>query len=104
FVRSRGGALQVRARAGAEEREALRIEHAERLAVHLPTLALFEHRAVPAQAEPLEVLVDGVDVLGPAAIGVEVLDAQQELATRSARLQPTEQRRAGVAQVHQPRR
>ena len=58
-------------------------------------LGLVDGLAVPVEAEPAQHLEDVVDQLGPVALGVGVLDAQEELAPVPAGEQPVEQRRAG---------
>ena len=55
---------------------------------------------VPRQPQPAQILEQAGQGLGPAALTVAVLDAQQETATGMARPQGIEQGRAGVAQVH----
>ena len=59
---------------------------------------------VPVEAEPPHGVEDGLDQLGPVALGVGVLDPQQELAALVAGEQPVEQHRAGAADVEVARR
>src|SRR3546814_8151340 len=60
---------------------------------------LAPHRAVPVEPQPGQILQDAVGELGPAAAGVDVLDAQQEMAARGARRLAGEQGRPGVSEM-----
>jgi hypothetical protein len=62
-------------------------------------VALVDGLAVPRQAEPPDLVEDVVRQLGPVALGVGVLDAQQHRAAGAPRLEPVEQQRARVAHV-----
>ena len=59
---------------------------------------------VPVEAEPAQVLEDAGLGLARRALGVGVLDAQDERAVLAVREQPVEQRRARVADVELPGR
>ncbi|MET3929344.1 hypothetical protein ABIE51_001231 [Lysobacter sp. OAE881] len=68
-------------------------------AVTLQALRLVDRAFVVGQAQPLHRLQDRVDGRLRAAFAIGVLDAQDELAAATARLQPAVQRRAGAADV-----
>ncbi len=57
----------------------------ERLGIASRALRLDQHRLVPIEAQPAQILEDAVDELGPAAALVEILDPQQEFAAAFAR-------------------
>ena len=54
---------------------------------------------VPVESEPFQIADDGRVGIGRRSFRVGVLDAQDEGAVMTAREQPVEQRRAGVADV-----
>ena len=56
----------------------------ERFGIDVRALRLDQHRFVPLQPEPAQILEDRVDKLGPAAGRVEILDPDQEFATAFA--------------------
>jgi hypothetical protein len=62
-------------------------------------VALVDRLAVPPQAEPLDHLEDVVGELGPVALGVGVLDAQDHLAAVLAGVDPVEEDGAGATDV-----
>lgn len=59
-------------------------------------------RAVPVEAEPGQVLGDCRSVVGAAAGGIEILDAEQEASAGLPRAAPGEQRGPGVAGCRYP--
>ena len=87
----RGGDIRAGAEAGVNQ--AARAQLFERRFVVGAALRLDQHRLVPVEPEPAQVLVDAVDELGPAARLVEVLDPEQELAAAGARARVTERPR-----------
>ncbi len=62
---------------------------------------LINHLAVPADAEPIEPVEDGVDGGLGRALAVGVLDAQQHLAAAAAGVEPVEQRRPRPADMQE---
>ena len=78
---------------------ALAQELLDDLAVPLHPLRLVERTLVVIEAQPLHALEDRVDGLGGGALAVGVLDAQDERAAVTARVQPAEQGRADPADV-----
>ena len=82
--------------ARAEQRE-------RRLSVRFEVVGLEHDLAVPVEAEPAERGQDVLDQLGAGPLPVGVLDPEPHLAAGAARLQPVEQRGAGVAHVEVPR-
>src|ERR1700685_59740 len=60
---------------------------------------LIDNLAVPADAEPVEPVEDGVDGGLRRALAVGVLDAQQHLAATAASIEPIEQSGAGAADM-----
>jgi hypothetical protein len=94
-----GAGLHFVGRAVAPVGASCRLQLLRRGLVELPALALVGGLAVPAEPEPLEHVEDVLGQLGPVALGVGVLDAQQELATDPARLEPVEQDGAGAPDV-----
>ena len=92
--------------AGAETgiEQALPAQPAERRLVQVQAPGLPGHRPVPAQAEPFEVPQDRLDMLGPGAGAVDILDAQGEAAAMRPRVIVRLDRRPGMAQVQAPRR
>ena len=74
------GDLHPDAPAGAEARieHAEAIELAERLIVQVHPVRLAHHRAVPIEAEPTQILAYPLLELGPAALAIDVLHAQEE--------------------------
>ena len=67
--------------------------------VHAPRLV--ERALVVAQPQPLHAVQDHLRRFVGGALAVGVLDAQDELAAMTARIQPGEQRRAHAADVQQ---
>ena len=76
-----------------------RCRAAGRLDVGVEAVGLVDGLLVPVEPEPLERVEDVVDQLGPVALGVGVLDAQEERAAGVAGEQPVEQGGAGAADV-----
>ncbi len=95
--RDLGGDLGAGAEAGIDE--ALRLQPIERLGIERQPLRLVEHLAVPFEAEPEQVLEDAVDIFGPDAAGIDVLDPKQEGPVPLAREIVREQRRISVAEM-----
>ena len=86
-------------RAEARVEQPGRLEPCERDVVERAALALPDGRAVPVQAEPLQIAqLARLDLVARAG-AIEVLDAQQAAAARRARPQPGQERGAGVADV-----
>ena len=98
-VRRRGGAGDLRAGAEARVDPARGPEPVDCGEVERAPLRLVEHLAVPPEAQVLEIGEEVVDERLLRAHRVEVLDPEQELAPGALRLQPPEQRGAGVAEV-----
>ena len=96
----RGGDVGARAEAGVDE--AARTQLVERIGVNRAAQRLDEHGLIPFEAEPDQVLIDAVDVLGAAARWVEVFDPQQEFAAGITRTRMAEHRAVGVAQIKYP--
>src|SRR5262249_9199422 len=65
--------------------QALRFEPRQCRAVLFEMLALAAHRRLPYEAEPGEILEDRRLEFGAAARAVDILDAQQQAATRRPR-------------------
>ena len=78
-----------------------RLQSIERGAVGGEMLGLATRLSVPVEAEPEQILADRRFVLGPAAGGVDVLEAQQEAPAEAARQRMVEHRREGVAEVEE---
>ena len=104
--RGAGGDLGGDLRAGADAgvAEALRGQPVERRRVEREPRRLEDRGLVPAQPQPAQILDDSGDMLGPAAAGIDILDAQQV----APALRPDEvmraHRREGVAEVETPGR
>ena len=64
--------------------------------VDVGAVGLVDRLAVPAEPEPLHRVEDGVGELGPVALPVGVLDAQQESASGRPSEQPVEERVRGA--------
>ena len=78
---------------------ALAQELVDDLPVPVHALRLVERPLVVVEAEPLHAVEDRLHRLGRGALAVGVLDAQDERAAVTARVQPAEQRRAHAADV-----
>ncbi len=76
-----------------------RQELLDHLAVPRRAGELIDDLAVPADAEPVEPVEDGVDGGLRRALAVGVLDPQQHLAAAAAGIKPVEQRGAGAADM-----
>ena len=70
------------------------------LPVGLSPQALRGLLRIPREPEPLEVTLEGVRVLRPAPVGVQVLDAQHEPSAAASDGQPREHGRKDVSQMH----
>ena len=75
------------------------VEPAERRAVIVEMLGLATDRPVPIEAEPAQILDDGIRVFRAAAGMVDILDAQQETPAGLARRSPSLQRRADMPEM-----
>jgi hypothetical protein len=71
----------------------------QRRAIRRQVLRLHTNVAIPVEAQPCQVLQDGGSEFGAAAARVDVLQPQQEAATRLARAAPGEQRTERVAEM-----
>ena len=91
------GDVGAGAEAGIDQARAL--QALERGRIRGRPLRLDQHRLVPVEAEPAQVLEDPVDELGPAARLVEILDPQPELAAALARPSMAERRAVGMAEM-----
>ncbi len=91
-VLSRGGLADLAAGAEAAVDEAGVAEALERRCVLGRPLRLADRLAVPVDADRREVVKLAADVLGAGAVGVEVLDPDQEPGAGRAGEQPGEQR------------
>jgi hypothetical protein len=76
----------------------------QRLTVIRASVGLDQHRRVPIDAEPTQILFDARHELRAAAGLVEILDAQQEAAAAGARPGMPNDGAVGVAQVEPPGR
>src|SRR5262245_29896971 len=97
-------ALDLGAAAEAGIDESAMVELVEHPPVVGEMLGLAPHLAVPAQAEPAQVLQHRLLVLAPAAADVDVLDAHQEAAGRLACTVPADPGRVGAAEIQLPGR
>ena len=79
--------------------EPARFQLVERGLVRRRPLRLDQHRSVPFEAEPAQVLEDAVDELGLAARLVEILDPEAELAAAFSRPGMAERRAIGVSEM-----
>ena len=89
--------LKRRAVAGIHTPRLLKLR--EGLGIDLPSPALLDDFAIPRQTEPLQIGLQLSGVLGLAALGIGVFDAQQELPPAALGEQIVEQRRARIAEV-----
>ncbi len=71
----------------------------DRDAIHLEMVRLPPHRLLPPDSKPSQVFVNRVLEFGPAAGGVDILDAQQEHAAALPRHVEIQQRGIGVAEM-----
>jgi hypothetical protein len=99
--RCAGGDLGGDCGAGAEAGidEAAGAQPVQRLGVEREPFGLPHHLAVEFQAEPAQVLDDAVDERDAAAAGVDILDAEQEVAAAGAGEIVREHCREGMAEV-----
>lgn len=67
--------------------------------VELQALALHDHRAIPEQLQPAQVGENGLLGLRPHPGPVEIIESQQPATVDPAGIQPTQQRRAQVAEM-----
>ena len=71
----------------------------ERLGINGAAPRLDEHRLVPVETEPAQVLINAIDEFAAAAGCVEILDAQQEFAVAFPRPRVAEERAVSVSQM-----
>jgi len=98
-VRSGGRALYLRPRAKALVDSAQLAQAIESCFVRLAAPALEDGLLVPGEAEVLEVAKDIVEMVGPAARAVQILDAKQKAAARGSDLEPSQESGSRIAQV-----
>ena len=55
---------------------------------------------IPVQPEPVQIALERLGVFRPAAVRIQILDAQQHPPAPAAHRQPREQRGKNVSQVH----
>ena len=65
-------------------------------------LRLHEHRLLPRQTQPAEILVDGGNILGPPTIEIDILDPEQEPPIARTRRVVRDQCGERVSDVQQP--
>ena len=99
FLRGRGRLLDIAAAACAGIEQPHRPQPVQcrvigRLAGGLP-----HHRAAPAEPQPVQVVIDLVFPMRPAAAAVDILDPQQERALAGLGHVKAQQRRIGMAQM-----
>ena len=92
-------AADLRSSGKARIEQPLRLEHLRGLRVDGKALRLTQHRLLPGDAEPCEILEDGSDILLAAAHDVDVLDAQKEAPAEPARHLEAGQRRKRMAEM-----
>ena len=95
--------MQVCARAVAGVDKAPLLEQIEGGGVGLVPIVLKEGAAIPCQAKHLEVALHCVDILRLRALAVQILDAQNDIATLGLRDEPRRKRSVDVARMHAPR-
>ena len=100
--RCAGGDVGAGAEAGIEQ--ARRTQPVERFGIEVQPPGLPGHLAVPAQAEPFQVPQYRLDMLGPRAGAVDILDAQREAPALRPRMIMRLDGRPGMAEVQPPRR
>ena len=96
--RQRLSYVGTRAEAGIDQ--APRLQLLQRLDIGGRSLRLHDHRLVPLETEPSEVLIDALNELGPASRLVQVLDPQQEFLASGG----PEHRAIGMSKVQSPGR
>lgn len=101
-VRSRLDALQVGPRAGATVDEAGSDQARERLAIHRLTSALPDHRPVRREAQPGEILEEGLCIRRTASLAVVVLDTHDHAPAGRPRGFPHAERAHHVPEVQIP--
>ena len=99
FLRGAQCGGDVAAGAGARVEEVALPERVQRGAVGWHPFELADHRPVPGQAEPGEVLIDQILPFRPRAALVDIIDAQQEAAACRAGHVMREDGGIGVAQM-----
>ena len=99
--RQRGRDIGARAKAGIDQ--PLLPQSLQRVGVKDGALGLDDRRSVMGQPQPGQILEYAVDELGPAAAGVEILDAEQEFSPAGTGMGVAERRRKGMAQVQEAR-
>ena len=100
--RTGGVKLAAAAKAGVDQPAAGKL--LKILRIDGTALALVDRRlgAVGGKAQPRQIIYDGVRVAARAALGVQILYAQQNLPALAFGAQPGEQAAHQVAQVHPP--
>ena len=79
-MRGAGGLEHIAPRTCAREDESRRVEAFQGRAVGGKAGGLGDHRLTPAEAKPCEVLAHRIDELRSAAVAVQIIVAQQQLA------------------------
>ena len=97
------GRMELGAAAIAGVDQALGLQRGKGFGIGGGPAALGRLLPVPVQAQPAEILFEGLRILRPAPVRVQVLDAQDHLAVLTADRKPGQQRREDIAQVHPPR-
>ena len=100
-MRRGGVGFDIGARAPAAIGQSARGEIGDHRVILGDVLGLDADIAVPIEAEPAQILDDGSGVFRPAALGVDVFDAQDKAAACLTRPSPGEQCGVGTAEVQQ---
>src|SRR5206468_360876 len=79
--------------------EALPLQPRERLGVERQPPRLVDELPVPFEAEPEQILDDPLDMLGPRAAGIDILDPKQEGPVALPRMVMRQNRRISVAEM-----
>jgi hypothetical protein len=98
-MRCREARSDIGASAEAGIEQAHLAQPVERRLIKVEPLRLVRHLAIPAEAQPFEVAKDRLDMLGPAAGAVDILDPQAEAPAMPPREVVRLDRRIGVAEV-----
>lgn len=97
--------IAARAKAGIDD--ALCLQRSERRRIILHVLGLTPHWLFPIETQPMQRVLNGGDMLWPAALGVDILDAQQEtpmMLERKFCIQNRRQRMAAMQRAVRARR
>jgi hypothetical protein len=97
-----GVARQNTSRAATGEQGTGTPQPGEHGVIKASAIALEDHRAIPVQAQPLQIPLNRFNRSGLTAGAVEIIDAQQPNTPVEPGLQPREQRCAQVAQMENP--